>query len=214
MNQNEIKQALSWRYATKRFDATRKISESDWETLTNSLKMAPSSYGVQPWRFLDVQNSEIRNQLKQVSWNQSQITDADHLVVLLYKEKIDEAYIQDYVNQVASTRGVELATLEGYKDMMVQNLVKNLSPEKSAGWAQRQTYIAMGFLLETAALLKIDSCPMEGFDSSAYDKILQLEDTGWKSIAVVTLGYRHAEDAFQNHKKVRFPEEQLIKVIR
>jgi len=214
MNHNEIKQALEWRYATKRFDATKKISEVDWKILEESLKMAPSSYGVQPWKFLVVENPEIREKLKPVSWNQTQVTDASHYVVLLYKEKMDADHVQKYVDRVAEVRGVPLTSLDGYKSMMMENLVLNPNEKKIENWAQRQTYIAMGFLLETAALLKVDACPMEGFDPAAYDKILNLEGTGWKSIASVALGYRHPEDGFQSAKKVRFEDEQVVQRIR
>lgn len=201
MTHKEIKQALEWRYATKRFDASKKISDADWKLLEDSMTMAPSSYGVQPWKFVVVENPEVREKLKPVSWNQTQVTEASHYVVLVYKEQMDADHVQKYVNRVAEVRGVPLADLEGYKGMMITNLVESPNPQKIANWAQRQTYIAMGFLLETAALLKIDACPMEGFDPAAYDKILNLEGTGWKTIATVALGYRHAEDGYQNHRK-------------
>lgn len=213
MTHNEIKQALDWRYAVKRFDATKKISKADWETLEESLVMAPSSYGVQPWKFLVIENPEIRERLKPVSWNQTQVTDASHYVVMLYKEKMDADHVQRYLERVAEVRDIPLTELEGYKNMMMQNLVNPTDPERISIWAQRQTYIAMGFLLETAALLKIDACPMEGFDPLAYDEILQLKGTGWKSVASVALGYRHAEDAFQNAKKVRFANQQLVQKV-
>lgn len=214
MTHSEIKQALEWRYATKRFDATKKISEADWKILEDSLKMAPSSYGVQPWKFLVVQNPALREKLKEVSWNQTQVTDSSHYVVLLYKEQMDAPHVQKYIDRIAQVRGVSEQSLDGYKQMMLQNLVVNANPKKMENWAQRQSYIAMGFLLETAALLKIDACPMEGFDPAAYDKLLELEGSGWKTIATVALGYRHDEDAYQTNKKVRFEDEHLIKFIR
>jgi nitroreductase len=142
------------------------------------------------------------------------VTDSSHLVVFLYKEKMDADHIQKHISRVAEVRGLPESALEGYKTMMLQNLVENPTKNDMGAWAQRQAYIAMGFLMETAALLKIDACPMEGFDSRAYDKILELEGTGWRSVATVALGYRHPEDAMQNSKKVRFSNEDLIKYIR
>jgi nitroreductase len=127
---------------------------------------------------------------------------------------MDVDHVQKYVDRVAEVRGVPPTSLDGYKNMMIENLVVSPNAKKIENWAQRQTYIAMGFLLETAALLKIDACPMEGFDPAAYDKILNLEGTGWKSIASVALGYRHAGDGFQSAKKVRFTDDQLISRIR
>ncbi|WP_374028083.1 NAD(P)H-dependent oxidoreductase [Bdellovibrio bacteriovorus] len=213
MTHKTIQDALEWRYATKKYDATKKISDADWTTLRNSLTLAPSSYGVQPWKFLVIENPDVRKQLKPVSWNQTQVTDASHYVVFLYKEKMDADFVQKFINRVAEVRSAPLEALDGYKNMLVENLVK-APEEKIRVWSQRQTYIAMGFLLQTAALLKIDATPMEGFDPVAYDKILGLEGSGWKTVATVALGYRHQEDALQNQKKVRFTEDDLIQYIK
>ncbi len=214
MNNTEIKAALEWRYATKKFDATKKISDADWKTLADSLVMAPSSYGLQPWKFLVVENKEVREQLKAVSWNQTQVTDASHYVVLAVREKMEEADVLKYINRVAEVRGIPAESLAGYKDMMIGDVVKGPRSQTINFWAQKQAYIAMGFLLETAALLKVDACPMEGLDPAAYDKILKLEGTGYKSVATVALGYRHAEDGTQNYKKVRFAAENVIQVVK
>lgn len=213
MTPNAIKEALEWRYATKKFDPSHKISTADWKVLVDSLTLAPSSYGVQPWKFLVIENPEIREKLKPVSWNQTQVTDASHYVVFLYKEKMDADFVQKYIDRAAEVRQAPKESLDGYKNLLIENLVK--APEdRIRVWSQRQAYIAMGFLLQSAALLKIDATPMEGFDPSAYDKILGLEGTGWKSVATVALGYRHNEDSFQHLKKVRFPEEDLIKYVK
>ena len=213
MSHAQIKEALDWRYATKKFDATKKISAKDWETLQQSLHLAPSSYGIQPWKFLVIENPEIREKLKPVSWGQSQVTDASHFVVFLYKPEIDTAFVQKYLDRIVEVRQIPAEALDGLKTMLIENLVK-APEEKIRIWSQRQAYIAMGFLLQTAAMLKIDSTPMEGFDPTAYDKILGLEGSGWKSVASVALGYRHPEDTFQNLKKVRFPEDTVIQYVK
>lgn len=213
MANKQIQEALEWRYAVKKFDPTKKISEQDMKTLLESLKLAPSSYGVQPWKFLVIENPKVREELKPVSWNQTQITDASHQIVFLYKDTMDEAFVQKYIDRIVEVRGIPAEALQGYKDMMITNLVK-APEEKIRVWSQRQAYIAMGFLLETAALLKIDATPMEGFSASDYDRILKLEGTGWKSVATVTLGYRHSEDSFQNLKKVRFADDALIEYVK
>ena len=183
MSQNknavEIKEALNWRYAVKRFDATKKISGDDWKVLVDSLKLAPSSYGLQPYKFFVIENTQVREKLRAVSWNQSQVTDASHYVVLAYKEKMDVEHIQKYIDTIVKVRGVAPETLDGYKGMMIENLVKGPASAKSDSWAARQAYIAMGTLLETAALLRVDACPMEGLDPAAYDKILGLEGSGY-----------------------------------
>jgi nitroreductase len=213
MNHGKIQEALEWRYATKKFDASKKISAEDWKTLTESLKLAPSSYGIQPWKFLVIENPAVREQLKPVSWNQTQVTDASHYVVFLYKDAMDLPYVDKYINRMTEVRGVPADSLQGFKDMLINNLV-NAPEEKIRVWSQRQAYIAMGFLLETAALLKIDATPMEGFSPSDYDRILGLEGSGWKSVATVALGYRHSEDPYQNLKKVRFADDTLIEYVK
>lgn len=213
MTNQQIQQALEWRYATKKFDATKKISTQDWTTLTESLALAPSSYGLQPWKFLVVENSETREKLKPVSWGQTQVTDASHYVVLLARDTVDEKFVQQYINRIADVRGTPAHTLDGLKGMLIENVVK--SPDaKTREWAKRQVYIALGFILETAALLKIDATPMEGFDPAAYDKILGLEGTEWRSVVSVALGYRHTEDNFQGLKKVRNDHKALIEYIK
>ncbi len=208
-----ILSALNWRYACKKFDATKKIADADWKVLTASLVLTPSSYGIQAWKFLVVQDPEIRGQLKAVSWGQTQVTDASHYVVLTTPEKISEADIKAYIDRIVELRGATPESLKGYHDVLIKNVVNGMSAEKTLPWTQKQAYIAMGFLLETAALLKIDSTPMEGFDPVAYDKILKLEDTGWKSAASVALGYRHVDDEIQHAKKVRFAENHIVKYI-
>ncbi len=213
MNHTNIKEALEWRYATKRYDKDKKISAPDWELLKESLRLAPSAYGIQPWQFFVIENPETREKLKAASWNQTQVTDASHYVVFIYKEKIDEAFIQKYIDEMSKLRNTPVESLDGLKNMLTQNLGK-APEEKIRVWSQRQAYIAMGFLLQTAALLKIDATPMEGFDPSAYDKILELEGSGWKTVATVALGYRHPEDAYQNLKKVRYPEDSVFKFIK
>lgn len=209
MNSN-ITTSLQWRYAVKRFDASKKISAQDWETLESSLVLSPSSYGLQPWKFLVVETPSLREQLRPVSWNQSQVTEASHYVVFLSRDVVTEEHVKEYVEDMAKTRGITREALKGFEDMLNNNIVNGKKGTELLHWTQRQAYIAMGFLLETAALLKIDSTPMEGFDPVAYDKILKLEGSGWKSVAAVALGYRHAEDQLQFAKKVRFPKEKII----
>lgn len=204
---------LQWRYAVKKFDAQKKITAADWQTLEESLRLAPSSYGLQPWQFLVVQNPQLREQLTPVSWNQTQVKDCSHYVVITYKKKLDEAHIQKFIARNMEVRGSTAEQLEGFKNMMIDNLVKGPRSETINWWAQRQSYIAMGFLMETAALLNIDTCPIEGLDGAAYDKILNIENTGFATVAAVACGYRHPEDKYQNVKKVRFETKDVVKFL-
>ena len=209
MNNDQIQSALNWRYATKQYDAARKISKEDWATLEASLVLTPSSYGLQPYKFLVIDTPALRSQLREVSYGQSQVTDAAKFVVLLAREEVGAKDVEDYISLIASTRGLPKEALKGYHDMMM-GTVASLAPAESGRWAQRQAYIALGFLIETAALLKVDATPMEGIDGAAYDKILGLAGSGWKTTVVAALGYRHSDDATQNYKKVRRAKSEII----
>ncbi len=202
--------ALSWRYATKAFDPTRRIPEADWKTLEESLVLTPSSYGLQPYRFLVVENPALRAELRPVSWGQSQITDASHLLVFLAKNDLTEADVDHYLDRIAEVRGVAAADLGGFRGMMVGNLVQGPHHAIIQEWAARQAYIAFGQIMLSAALLGIDACPLEGLDPKAYDRILDLEASGYRTVAACAFGYRASEDKYADLKKVRFPSETLI----
>ncbi len=210
LNAQQILEKLQWRYATKVFDKNKKISNENWELLEKSLQLSPSSFGLQPYKFIVVENPELREKLKAVSWNQGQVTDASHYVVITALKTVKAEYIKDFIDLNASTREVPRATLEGYENMMLNHIVKGFDADLMKTWSQRQAYISMGFLLETAALLDIDAVPLEGIDPKAYDKLLNLEDTDYGAVAAVGLGYRDESDKYQLAKKVRFPLERLI----
>ena len=205
-----IQEQLNWRYACKKFDPTKKIRESDWAILAESLRLAASSYGLQPWKFFVVQDPTLRQQLLPLSWGQTPVTDASHFIVLAFKEKMDAEHIEKFIQHTAKTRGGDPAALDGYKKMMIGDLVTGARSEEIDSWAQRQTYIAMGSFLMTAALMEIDTLPMEGLDPAAYDKVLKLDGTGYKTIAAIAAGYRSSDDKYQFAKKVRFETKDVI----
>lgn len=211
--QDAILKSLNWRYATKKFDATKKISDQDWHVLAESLRLAPSSYGIQPWKFLVIRNRELLKQLRAATWNQSQVEDCSHYVVFVTPCKLDAEHVRKYVDRTAEVRNVDPATLTKFYDMMHTNLVKDTLPEISLSWMRRQAYIAMGFLMETAALLGIDTCPIEGLDPKKYDELLGLHAKGWATVATVACGYRHTDDKYQSTPKVRFKTEDVIEFI-
>jgi nitroreductase len=206
----EILEKLQWRYAVKKFDPSKKISEADWFILEESLRLAPSSYGLQPWKFIVVQDPKIRAALTPVSWNQTQVEDCSHYVVLATLTKIEVAYVEKFVAKIAQVRELDVASLENYKNLMVSDLVNGPRSAIVQWWSQRQSYIAMGMLMETAALLDIDACPLEGIEPAAYDRILQLEGSGYAAVGAVALGYRSLEDKYQLLKKVRFDCDDVI----
>lgn len=209
-----ISAQLNWRYATKTFDSSKKISDQDWNLFADAICLTPTSYGLQPVKALLVQNPEKRKELRAVSWNQSQVEDCSHFVVLATLKKVNEEWVKRYVSRISEVRGVPTEQLKAYEDMMMGDIVRGPRSETAHFWAQRQAYITMGFLLETAALRGIDACPMEGLDPVQYDKILGLSGSDFATVAAVALGYRSAADNYQHLKKVRFKPEQLIEVVR
>lgn len=212
MNEQILK-ALDWRYATKAFDANKKINDKDFNVLKESLRLAPSSYGLQPWKFIIVENSQVRAQLREFSWNQTQVTDASHYIVFTALKTMDESYVQKYIEDIAKTRNLPIEGLKGFKDMMVANIVNGGQKQDLSAWAQRQSYIAMGELVLAAALLGIDTCCLEGLSPTDYDRILGLENSQYATIAAVAVGYRAADDKYQDLKKVRFSEEDVFQTI-
>lgn len=203
---NDIIKDLEWRYACKKFDSTKKVSEEDFNKLLESLRLTASSYGLQPWKFVVVENTELREKLVAASWNQEQVKDASHLIVLC-SPTVDEAHIDRYLEDQAKTRNQNIEDLAGFKKMLM--MIANKSPEDQYIWAKNQVYIALGTLLTVCANLKIDSCPMEGFKAKEYDEILGLKDMGLTSMVVCPVGYRAADDKYGGLAKVRFPIEDL-----
>lgn len=211
--QEKILKSLNWRYATKKFDPAKKIPEADWNVLAESLRLSPSSYGIQPWKFLVVRNRELLKKLRAATWNQSQVEDSSHYVVFITPTKMNVEHVKKYVDKTAEVRNVDPSSLHKFFDMMNNNLVKDTLPAVSLSWMQRQAYIAMGFLMEAAALLKIDTCAIEGLTPSAYDDLLGLKEKGWTTVACVALGYRSPEDQYQHAKKVRFDLDDVIEYV-
>ena len=201
---------LNWRYATKQFDAERKISAAEWATLEEALVLTPSSWGLQPWKFIVVTDPAVREKLVAASLGQRQIADASHLVVFAIKKNLGEQDIDNYVKRVAEVRGVSPESLGQYRDMMVGSLVKGLDETKRAHWSTKQVYIALGNFLTSAALMGIDACPMEGIDAAKYDEILGLNKLGLSAVVVATAGYRAATDKYSQAKKVRFPRDEVL----
>lgn len=203
----------NWRYATKKFDATKKISEQDLDLLKEAIQLSASSYGLQPYEVIIVENPEVRKQLKPFSWNQEQITEASHLFVFANIIDLQANHINDYLANMATIRGLKIEDLKGYSDMMNANIATGLTIEQKSIWSAKQTYLALGNLLNAAAELKIDVTPMEGFEPAKYNEILGLDKLGLNASLVATVGYRHEEDASQHYPKVRKPINELFKTI-
>jgi nitroreductase len=208
VNNDTVIRQLQWRYATKKFDPTRKIAAEDWQTLEQALIHSPSSYGLQPWKFFVVTDPAVRAKLHSVSWNQPQIVDASHLVVFAVKKNLSAADVDRYLTRIAEVRGVSLESLEGFKQMMLGSLKKPV--DEVNAWSTRQVYIALGFFLSAAAMLGIDACPMEGFQPEKYDEILGLTKLGYGATVLATAGYRASNDPTLALAKVRFKTEDVV----
>ncbi len=198
-----------WRYATKTFDASKKVSKAHINLIKRAIQLSVSSYGLQTYKVLIIENASIREQLKPVSWQQSQITDASHLIVFCNYTQVEPQVIDDYIDLTARIRGLDLESLKGYADFMKMKILEQPKADLF-NWTKNQTYIALANLLSVCASLQIDACPMEGFEAAQYNEILGLKDKGLNASVIAAIGYRSAEDASQYWKKVRKPLEDLF----
>jgi len=207
---SQLLEALSWRYATKVFDALKKIPADVWATLEESLVLTPSSFGLQPWKFIIVQDPALRSELLPHTWKQRQVVDCSHLVVMAVKKEMTEAYVDAFVNRIAEVRGGTPDALMAYRNMMVGDVVTGARSKIATEWAKHQAYIALGNLMTCAALLGVDTCPMEGFEAAKYDEILDLAKDGLTTAVLLPLGYRSEMDRYSGLPKVRFKTEGVV----
>jgi nitroreductase len=203
-------QQLRWRYAVKRFDPTRKISAEDWETLEHALVLTPSSFGLQPWKFVVITDQAIKDQLVPLSWGQRQVADASHVVVFAARKPLTEGDVDRFVARTAEVRGVGAESLAGFKKMVMGALVPPPPGVDIHHWAALQAYIALGNFMTAAAMLGIDTCPMEGIVPKKYDELLGLPNEGLGTVVAAAAGYRAADDKYAALPKVRFRVEDVV----
>lgn len=204
-----ITESMNWRYATKKFDVNKKIDEETLELLLESLRLSPSSYGLQPWKFVLVSNKDIRKAIGEAGYNQPQITEASHLIIFTNKKNIDDKLVDEYTEFVSKESGIDASKLSGLSDM-IKGSFTGKTQEDLRNWASRQVYLAAGALLANAAMVSVDACPMEGFDNSKVDEILKLSELGLESRLIIALGYRDEGDSSLKHKKIRFPKNEVF----
>lgn len=203
----DIHEALDWRYAVREFSPERLTRESV-ETLVDAARKSASSYGLQPYRIVVIESKALRKDLLAYSFGQQKVLDCSHLIVFAAQTDIGDHTVDRYVAQVLKTRGGYARDASGYASHIKQALgAKSLAERKA--WAHQQAYIALGTLLTAAATMRIDSCPMTGFDNDAYDEILGLAEQGLESSAIVALGYRSARDRTSGLPKVRFDLDEM-----
>lgn len=199
----------NWRYATKKFDSAKKISESDLDFLKEGVRLSASSYGLQLYKVIIVENPELRAQLLPAAYGQTQITEASHLFVFASQTNVGNTEIDAYLKNASEIRELPIEALSGYGDYMKGTI--NPMPEDVKNiWTAKQTYLALGNLLNAAAELNIDATPMEGFDAAQFNEILGLGKLNLNATVIAPVGYRHEEDATQHHKKVRKSNEDLF----
>lgn len=211
---SQVLDQLRWRYATKQFDPERRIGDEDWAALEEALVLTPSSYGLQPWQFFIITNQALKDSLIPASYNQRQVADCSHLVVMAVRTEMTEADIDRLIDFTAETRGIDAAALAGYRNLMIGDIVTGPRSADAVGWAKLQSYIALGNFMTTAALMGIDTCPMEGFLPAAYDEALDLDQRGLTTAVLCPAGYRHAEDKYASLPKVRYPAAEVIHHLR
>ena len=198
---------LNARYAAKKFDSSRKIDGTLWDTLEEALVLSPSSYGLQPWRFLVVTDPQLLEELAPHAWNQPQITTCSHLVVFCARKELNGEDVEKLMQLTANKRGLAATDLHGYASM-IGGAISNLSPDDLLAWNKRQVYVALEQFLMSCALLGVDACPMEGFVAAKFDEILGLHDV--TATVLATAGYRAPDDKYGELAKVRYAKEELI----
>ncbi len=200
---------LNWRYATKKFDHTKKLSSEQLDELLKAVQLSPSSAGLQAYKVIVVEDAAVKEQLRAAANNQAQLTDASQIIVFASETGLDEAYAKNYIDLVAKTRSVGRENLAGFEQMIVGN-INRLDEAQKLAWSHKQTYIALGVLLTAAAELGIDACPMEGFNAAKFDEILRLKEKGLTSSVIAAIGFRAEDDTYSKLVKVRKPEEELF----
>lgn len=210
MNESELVSAQEWRCSVKNFDASKKIPDTTWAALEKCLILSPSSYGLQPWKFVVVTDKEIRKKLTPLSWNQAQVENCSHFVVFAYRNKMTESFVDQYMKSISEIRNVPLDKLAGFKGNIMSDVVNGPRGKIVQEWAGKQVYIALGNFMTSAALLGVDTCPMEGIDPPKYDEILGLTGTDYSTAVACAAGYRHSEDGYSKLKKVRYSAKELV----
>jgi len=215
MNQSpqQLIDALQWRYATKVFDANKKLSADVWTALEKTLVLTPTSYGLQPYRFLVVQDPAKCAALLAHSWGQKQVVDCSHYVVFTARTEMKEADVEKLISRTSEVRGIPAEKLKFYRDMMLGDIVSGPRGQAAHEWAARQCYIALGNLMTAAAVLGVDACPMEGIVPQEYDKVLGLVGGGYATVVACALGHRSADDKYAHFPKVRYQTADVVKVV-
>ena len=205
----DILKQLNWRYATKKFDATKKLSNDKLNIIKEAFNLTATSFGLQTIKLVIIKDKDLRATLVHASYNQKQILDASHLLVICIQNDINKSDVLNYYTNIKNIRNTSEAILKPYRDDLMQ-MMQNKSIQDRQKWSTNQAYIALGNLMTVCAIEGIDACPMEGFIPEQYDKILELDKKDLKSVLLLPIGYRAEDDMFSSLKKVRKPIKEAV----
>ncbi len=208
--QSPILEALNWRYATKIFDPTKKVSAENLHVILESARLAPSSIGIEPWKFIVVENTELRSKLRAAAYDQPKVTDASQIIVVAYRTDVRDRIANELVERTASIQRISQESLVGLRQMAEGSIARRSDAELTS-WIRAQSYIALGMMIQTASLLNIDNCPMEGFANRQVDTILNLSEQHLASTSMLAIGYR-GEDPAAKRPKVRRAFEDVVDI--
>lgn len=204
-----IIESLNWRYAVKKFDDKKELSATQINTLKEAFNLTATSYGLQPLKLMVVKNKEIQEKLLPNSWNQQQIVQASHILVICVKDSYTTQEVEDYFNLTQQLRNTTDEVIKPFKTFLTEEIAKKTQEELFL-WNKNQAYIALGNLMTVCATEQIDACPMEGFSPEKYDEILGLKNHNLKSVLVMPVGFRAADDYMKDLKKVRKPLTETV----
>lgn len=211
--QDTILNALNKRIAMRTFDPNKKLTDQEFRTILESARLAPSSLGLEPWKFIVVENTEVRAKIREAAWGQAQVTEASHLIVVAYRYDVENTG-PELLDRTAKIQNVDHSELGGLKQM-VDGAISNMKQNGTGQiWAKSQAYIPLGMMIETAALLGIDTSPMEGFNGAQVDEILDLKAKNLRSTALLAVGYRDIEKTGTPRPKVRRSFEEVVEFVK
>ena len=206
---SQLTSDLNWRYATKYFDPEKKLEDSQVQELCEALRLSASSFGLQFWKFVLISCPEFKKELRAHSWNQAQIAECSHLFVLCSPLTVGDSHVEHYLDCHCQIRGMEKEQLQGYGKIM-KDFINGMDQQQCWNWMDKQIYLALGNLLTSCAVKRIDACPIEGFSSSNYDQVLGLKEKGLRSVVVCAVGFRLDTDKYATMPKVRYPMDEVL----
>lgn len=209
---NKYLENLHWRYATKVFDTTKKVTSEDLEQIIEVFRLSASSLGLQPWKLLIIENQELKNQIMAGAWNQNHVGNNSHLLVFTKPITITPTLAENHLNNTCTLTGVTREELIGYESMLMQ-FIEGLSEAEADTWAREQVFLALGNVISFLAEKRIDACPVGGFDKQKINEILKLNTKGLESVVLLPIGYRDNQDKYAHTPKVRYAAKEISELI-